>query len=202
MRAGVFVIGSRTTSIRLMIFTPPLSVYRILISLRILVFLTKQICQIRKLRAETPDEPLTWFKDFDNDSLISLSVDALVNFRVLSSANLLDNLIVLLRSNSKKALRLTSAKRRNLTLLSVRKKYGKPPDSNPRSPSTSLKTHRMRSTKSCPSIKELTEKGKPRKRRHLPEFDFKVLVVRIFCGHLFADVWVVFWQVHFELKDY
>jgi len=39
---------------------------------------------------------LTWLEDFDNNSLISQSVDTLVHFRVLSPSNFLDNFIVIL----------------------------------------------------------------------------------------------------------
>ena len=39
---------------------------------------------------------LTWLEDFDNDSLIVLSVDAFIDFRVLSSTDFLDNLVVVL----------------------------------------------------------------------------------------------------------
>lgn len=39
---------------------------------------------------------LHWFENFDDDSLIVLSVDALVDFRVLSTTNLLDDLVVVL----------------------------------------------------------------------------------------------------------
>jgi hypothetical protein len=41
---------------------------------------------------------LTRFENLDDDALVVLSVDALVDFRVLSAPNLLDYLVVLLRA--------------------------------------------------------------------------------------------------------
>ena len=82
---------------------------------------------------------LTWFENFDNDTLVVLGVYTFVNFRVLASANLLDDLIVLLRPNNVIAM------------------------------------------------------------DYLPKFDFKVLVVRIGGRHLLAHIWIILWQIHFEL---
>ena len=81
---------------------------------------------------------LTWFENFYDDTLVVLGVDTFVNFRVLPSPNLLDNLIVFLRS-----------------------------------------------------MKVIVT-------NYLPEFDFEVLVVRIGGRHVFADIWIILWQIHFE----
>lgn len=35
---------------------------------------------------------------------------------------------------------------------------------------------------------------------YLPEFDFKVLVVRIGGRHILAHIWIILRQIHFELK--
>ena len=44
------------------------------------------------------DFELTRLQDFDYNSLVRLGVDALVNFRVLASSDLFDNLVVILGS--------------------------------------------------------------------------------------------------------
>ena len=41
---------------------------------------------------------LTWLEDFDDDSLVVESIDSLIHFRVLASANLFDDLVVVLCS--------------------------------------------------------------------------------------------------------
>jgi len=87
MRAGVLVIGSLTTSRRLIMLTPFLRVCKILISLLILVFLTNQ--------TETKVW-LTWLEDLDNDALIVGGVDTFVDFGVLSASDLLNDLVVVL----------------------------------------------------------------------------------------------------------
>jgi hypothetical protein len=86
IKAGVLVIGSLTTSIKLMMFTPFFRVYRILISLLIFVFFTITV------RLDL----LTRLKDLDNNPFVVESVDSFIHLRVLSSTNLLDDLIILL----------------------------------------------------------------------------------------------------------
>lgn len=44
------------------------------------------------------DKRLTWFQDLDDNSLVGQRVDALVHLGVLSSANFLDDLVVVLGS--------------------------------------------------------------------------------------------------------
>jgi hypothetical protein len=70
-----------------MMLVPPLSVWRILISRRILVFLTTG-CK--------GDLELTWLEDLDDDALVVGGVDALVDLGVLATADLLDDLVVVL----------------------------------------------------------------------------------------------------------
>jgi len=41
--------------------------------------------------------PLTWLQDLDHDAFVVSGVNSLVNFRVLAPADLLDDLIVILR---------------------------------------------------------------------------------------------------------
>lgn len=43
---------------------------------------------------------LTWFQDLNDNSLVGLRVNAFVNFGILASSNLLDNLVVILSSSS------------------------------------------------------------------------------------------------------
>ena len=85
----ILVMGSRTTSIRLMMLIPSLRVCRILISRRILVFLTV---------ARSGVAGLTGLEDLDDDALVVLGVDPLVDLRVLAATNLLDDLVILLRA--------------------------------------------------------------------------------------------------------
>ena len=49
-----------------------------------------------------------WLEDFDDDALVRLGVNAFVHFRVLSSSDLLDDFVVLLRSAQIKQPTLTS----------------------------------------------------------------------------------------------
>ena len=42
----------------------------------------------------------TWLEDLDDDSLVRLGIDALVNFRVLSTADFLDDLVIILGPKS------------------------------------------------------------------------------------------------------
>ena len=67
-----------------------------MISLLILFFLTRG-----KNRLGGELRLLTWLEDLDDNSLVIESIDALVNFRVLASTNLLDNLIVVLCSKKR-----------------------------------------------------------------------------------------------------
>ena len=60
-----------------------------MISRRILVFLT----------ARVNFSQLTGFQNFDDDSLVVLGVNAFVHFGVLASANLLNDFVVVLRSD-------------------------------------------------------------------------------------------------------
>ena len=47
-------------------------------------------------RTKNSEYELTWLQDLDDDALVVESVDSLVDFGVLASANLLDDLVVVL----------------------------------------------------------------------------------------------------------
>jgi hypothetical protein len=68
--------------------TPSFSVWRILISLLILVFLTKIEGQI--------EVQLTGLENFDDNAFVVCSVDPLVHLGVFASADLFDDLVVIL----------------------------------------------------------------------------------------------------------
>ena len=89
MIAGVLVRGSLTTSIMSTIFVPCCRVCKILISRRILFFLTEQTDDAVN-KGEFQSEirggkefaviVLTWLQDLDDNSLVVLGVDSFVDF--------------------------------------------------------------------------------------------------------------------------
>lgn len=56
--------------------------------------------------AENSEYELTWLQDFDDDALVVERVDSFVDFGVLASADLLDDLVVVLGPEREYGLRI------------------------------------------------------------------------------------------------